>query len=130
MNRRTFLRSTGAAAVAVPGCSMLGGCGPGEDAIEDVAADVEKETPTPDPEATETAEVDEVSLKGTIESHSEDEIIIDDGTGRAALMAIGGFYMKNIEGGECAFASGFPTSAEDRDDADVTLIITEVGLED
>lgn len=130
MQRRDVLECVGAtaAAASMAGCGLLGGCGPGEDRIGDLANEVESETPTPGPESTRTAE--EVRVKGSIDSASQEEVVISDGTGTARLLAIGGFYMKNVDSGDCAWATGFPTEPDDGEDVDVTILITEVGLEE
>lgn len=127
MNRRTVLQGAGtAAAVALPGCSMLGGCGPGEDSVEALEERLEAATSTSEEEQT----AEEVRVKGNVQDAAEDEVIIDDSTGRASLLALGGFYMQNIGGGECVWATGFATEPGEDTDADVTILITDVGLEE
>lgn len=130
MKRRDVLRGVGAAgaAASLAGCSLPGGCGPGEDAIGDLAASVASETPTPEADSTQTAE--EVRVKGSIQSASEDEVVVDDGTGTAKLLALGGFDVRTVEAGDCAWATGFPTAPEDDADVDVTILVTEVGLDE
>jgi hypothetical protein len=128
MKRRTLLGDLGAAgaAVSLAGCSLLGGCGPGDDEIGDLADRVRSETPTPEPDSTATEEA--VRVKGSIQSVSEEAVVIDDGTGTAKLLALGGFYVRNVEEGDCARATGYPTEPEDDADVDVTILITEMGL--
>jgi hypothetical protein len=130
MKRRALLRDLGAAgaAVSLAGCSLLGGCGPGDDEIGDLAAQVRTETPTPPVDSTATE--GEVRVKGSVRSVSEEAVVIDDGTGTAKLLSRDGFYARNAEEGDCARATGLPIEPEADADVDVTILVTDIGLEE
>jgi len=125
MNRRRFLGRLGTAAtpggtVALAGCSAFDSCGPGEDSVATLGDAVATD------DATSTTE--EVSLKGRLRSHSEEAVVIDDTTGTARLVSPGGFRSRNLEGGECVEAAGYPIGAGEGTDADVEVLVTDVRL--
>ncbi|WP_227133986.1 hypothetical protein [Halorubellus salinus] len=139
MNRRAVLRRAGAAAAAsgmtsVAGCGVLGSCGPGENEIgalaeraREQAEETESENASTGSETTEELP----RVVGAIEKATQSEVAIDDGTGRASLQTLGGgFQLQNIETGDCAYAVGFPIEPDAETDADVTIIVTDIGLEE
>lgn len=135
MNRRDVLRRAGGAiavgaATSIAGCGILGSCGPGEteiSALATAARRAETETTTDGAETTE----DLPRVVGEIQEAAESEIVIDDGTGRASLQTLGGgFQLQNVGSGDCAYAVGFPIEPDEGTDADVTIVVTDVGLEE
>lgn len=137
MNRRDVLRQTGAVTAvggmtSIAGCGVLGSCGPGETEIETLAEEARQ-----DDEATETETDDAQTTEelprvvGTIEEATQEEILIEDGTGRASLQTLGGgFELQNVGSGDCAYAVGFPVEPDEDTGADVTIIVTDIGLEE
>lgn len=147
MNRRDVLRRTGAMAAAggmtsIAGCGVLGSCGPGEreiGALAEEAKTEETETEVTEAEETETESEGDASqtteelprVVGTIKEATQSEVVIDDGTGRASLQTLGGgFQLQNVGEGDCAYAVGFPIEPKESTDADVTIIVTDIGLEE
>lgn len=128
VNRRDLLGTIGAAGLTttLAGCSsVLGGsCGPGEDAIEDLATDAG------DAENDSSSDDSLDRITGEIQSIADDEIVIDDGTGTARLTTLGGgFEVQNVGAGDCAWATGVGAPADD-EDVDVLFLVQSVGLED
>lgn len=137
MNRRDVLKRTGAVtavggATSIAGCGVLGSCGPGETEIATLAEQArqtETETQTEADDAQTTEDLPRVV--GTIEEATQEEIVIEDGTGRASLQTLGGgFQLQNVGSGDCAYAVGFPVEPDGGTDADVTIVVTDVGLEE
>ena len=139
MNRRAVLRRAGAVTAAggmtsVAGCGVLGSCGPGENEIgalaeraREQAEGTESENASSGSEPTE----ERPRVVGAIEKATQSEVVVDDGTGRASLQTLGGgFQLQNIENGDCAYAVGFPIEPDAETDADVTIIVTDIGLEE
>ncbi len=119
---------------SVAGCGVLGSCGPGENEIgalaeraREQAEETESENASTGSETTEELP----RVVGAIEKATQSEVAIDDGTGRASLQTLGGgFQLQNIETGDCAYAVGFPIEPDAETDADVTIIVTDIGLEE
>lgn len=137
MNRREVLKRTGAVTAvggmsSVAGCGVLGSCGPGENEIGTLAEEArqdDEETATETDDAQTTEELPRVV--GTIKEATQEEIILEDGTGRASLQTLGGgFQLQNVGSGDCAYAVGFPVEPDEETDADVTIVVTDVGLEE
>lgn len=137
MNRRDVLKQTGAVTAvggmtSIAGCGVLGSCGPGEteiSALAEEARQADEETETEGADSQTTEELPRVV--GTIEEATQEEIIIEDGTGRASLQTLGGgFQLQNVGSGDCAYAVGFPVEPDGERDADVTIVVTDVGLEE
>jgi len=131
MKRRKTLKIMGAAGAtaSVAGCSgILGGCGPGENEIGAVAEDVNSEAPSTAEEVS-TGDGETVSITGEIQSIGDNEVIIDDGTGRAKLTTLfGGFETQNVGEGDCAEATGIPFGPGEGSDNDIRLLVEDVGL--
>lgn len=127
VHRRDLLGTIGAAGLTttVAGCSSLlgGSCGPGEDTIEELAtAEDEGENDSSD----DTLD----RITGEIQSISDDEIVLDDGTGTARLTTLGGgFEVQNVGAGDCAWATGVGAPTDD-EEVDVLFLVRSVGLED
>lgn len=140
MNRRDVLRRTGSVAAVggmatIAGCGVLGSCGPGENeigALAERAREQAEETETEGESDSGSETTEELPrVVGAIEKATQSEIIVDDGTGRASLQTLGGgFQIQNIDNGDCAYARGFPIEPDADTDADVTIIVTDVGLEE
>lgn len=140
MKRRAVLKRTGAVTAvggmtSIAGCGVLGSCGPGENEISALAErareqDEEGESGNETASGSETTE-ELPRVVGAIEKATQSEVIVDDGTGRASLQTLGGgFQLQNIENGDCAYAVGFPIEPDAETDADVTIIVTDIGLEE
>ncbi|MFC6952373.1 hypothetical protein [Halorubellus litoreus] len=140
MNRRDVLKRAGAATAAggmasVAGCGVLGSCGPGENeigALAERAREQDEETESGNESGSGSETTEELPrVVGAIEKATQSEVIVDDGTGRASLQTLGGgFQLQNIENGDCAYAVGFPIEPDAETDADVTIIVTDIGLEE
>lgn len=100
------------ALVGVAGC-VDSRCGPGETAIEDVAANA----------------AEEVTVEGTIAELSESRIVLDDGTGRVLLVAIEGYDTSAASEGACAVATGTVVDPSTSGEYDVVLRTSSVQVE-
>jgi hypothetical protein len=137
MNRRDVLKRTGAVAAvggatSVAGCGVLGSCGPGETEIGTLAEEARQDDGTTETETADSQTTEELPrVVGTIQEATEQEIILEDGTGRASLQTLGGgFQLQNVGSGDCAYAVGFAVEPDGETDADVTIVVTDVGLEE
>ena len=126
MKRRQTLKFVGAAGVSasMSGCSGLlggGGCGPGEDEIASLAEAVNAT-------ATATDDRERASVTGEIQS-SGDDVRIDDGTGTATVVGLfGGETERTVREGDCTQVTGIPLAPEGDSDADIRLLVEELGL--
>jgi len=137
MNRRDVLKRTGAVtavggATSIAGCGVLGSCGPGETEIGTLAEEARQDDEGTETETGDAQTTEELPrVVGTIEEATEEEILLEDGTGRASLQTLGGgFQLQNVGSGDCAYAVGFPVEPDGETDADVTIVVTDVGLEE
>jgi hypothetical protein len=138
MDRRDVLKAAGAttATATLAGCSsipLLGPCGPGESEIGQIAQQAGSSGDGGGGGGGTTDSDDSLSsIKGSIQSMSEDSVVIDDGTGTAQLTTLtgGGFVSQNVGEGDCVVAEGVGIEPQDGTDADVTFIVTDVSLAD
>jgi hypothetical protein len=137
MNRREVLKRTGAVAAvggmsSIAGCGVLGSCGPGEAEIGTLTEEARQDDDAAATETDDDQTTEELPrVVGTIQEATQEEIVIEDGTGRASLQTLGGgFQLQNVGSGDCAYAVGFPVEPDGETDADVTIVVTDVGLEE
>lgn len=105
VRRRRFLATAGVAPFpALAGCDGTT-CGPGETAIEAVAAET----------------TGSVTVEGTITELDESRIVLSDGTGEALLVSLQGYDTSTASPGDCAIATGTVVDASASGDYDLTL---------